>query len=117
MTRNALQIKTNGETKVLDLDAPEGSLKVLQNGVGGYIECVTLPEFGCEMYVNEEGLYECPEQNLFATALFMQQYNHVNVIMGDVVFVGPVDREGNSTGLTDSLTDAIRATAVRFYQD
>lgn len=106
--RKVLQITTDSETNVLDLDAPEGSLAVLQGAVGGNIECVDFRAF--DMYVNEDGKFDGSEFNRFATRLFREAFGPVDLVMGNVVIVGPVNRNGDSTGLSDDAIALLIAT-------
>lgn len=93
--RHALRIDTEGHSTLLDLDAPEGSLKVLQTAVDGLIEPVRVAN-GFEMYVNEEGLFRADfGLNGWALAAFGV------TIKGAVVLTGTVDDEGETLGLTD----------------
>jgi hypothetical protein len=92
--RHALRIDTEGQPTLLDLDAPEGSLKVLQTAVDGLIEPVRVST-GFEMYVNEEGLFRDDfGLNGWALAAFGV------TIKGAVVLTGLVDDEGDTLGLT-----------------
>lgn len=93
--RNALKITTTAEYAVLDLDAPAGSLKVLQDAVDGLIEPVALTP-ALEMYVNEEGLFRDDLAGNAWVALMTGR-----LIKGDVVITGAVDDEGETIGLTD----------------
>jgi hypothetical protein len=123
--RNVLQITTEGKTNILDLDGPLGSLGTLQNAVRspeqiekdqqGWIECVSLP--GCDMYVNEEFLYNGCKPNPYATSLVYQAYGeHGPAILGDVVIVGPVDDEGDSTALNPLAIELLQE-GVRLLQN
>ena len=100
--RKALKVNVHQEVTVLDLDAPEGSLQVLQSGVGGWIEQVTItPEL--TMFVNEEGKMEFPAiVNAYANAMFAKRFGAgIDTIVGDVVLTGGMDDEGETVGLTD----------------
>lgn len=109
--RQALQIKTDGTTNILDLDGPKGSYQTLNEGVGGWIECVSFPRF--DMYINEEGKYNGCEYNHAATTLFVGHFGVQDRIMGDVVFVGPVDEEGESTALPEGEQKFLTTLARR----
>ncbi len=110
--RKAIQVNTDLTTIDLDLDAPEGSLQTLQTAVGGYIEGVRLSD-SMELWLNEEGLYMCPDLNPFATLLYRQTFKMDNPIMGNVVFTGGSDYDGNLEGLTEQQATLIR-DAVAF---
>lgn len=91
--RHALRIDTEGKPSLLDLDAPEGSLKVLQTAVDGLIEPVRVsPTF--DLYANEEGLFRDDfSLNLWANTMFGV------TLLGPVVVTGTVDDKGETRGL------------------
>ena len=106
----ALKLNVHGETEVVDLDAPEGSLKVLQSAVDGWIEAVDLSD-EMTMWVNEEGKLIGLIRNDMATKMFREVFGNVDVIMGDVVFTGGADDEGETVGLTDAqIASLLQAT-------
>lgn len=81
----AILIPTDGRPKRVTL--PElDSLRVLQQSVGGYIDCVRADDF--VGYVNDEGLLVGLEENITASILF-QRY-----LVGNVVVVGAYSSEG-----------------------
>jgi hypothetical protein len=91
--RHALRIDTEGTPSLLDLDAPEGSLKVLQTAVDGLIEPVQVsPLF--DLYANEEGLFRDDfSLNVWAKDMFGV------TLLGPVVITGLTDEEGETLGL------------------
>lgn len=103
--RIAIKVTDINELVELDLDAPEGSYKVLSDAVEGMIEPVDL-EGDITMWVNEEFLFifPTPRPNSFATALFARGYD----IQGNVIFTGGVDEEGETLGLSDQQAIALR---------
>lgn len=109
--RQALKLNVHGETQVVDLEAPEGALKVLQSAVDGWVQPVDLSE-EMTMWVNEEGKLIGLILNTKANAIFRETFGAVDVIMGDVIFTGGVDDEGETMGLTDaqihSLLQAVK---------
>jgi Domain of unknown function (DUF3846) len=109
MTRNILIIRTDGTTEVGDLDAPEGSLKVLQNAVGGYVEAVDLrdPEEPATMWVNEDGIALGLPMNVYGTLIYQLMYHTPNGILGDIAISGLPDDEGDTTGISDKLRTAL----------
>lgn len=110
--RLAIKMDEQGVLSDADLDAPEGSLAVLQAGVEGYIERVTVrvPYGPVDMWVNEEGLYLLAERhNPFASTLMHQTYGQ-GYINGPVVFTSAeADSEGDTLGLTAEESAEIRA--------
>ena len=101
--RNVLKIDIDNTFTLLDLDAPEGSLKVLQTAVGGHIERVQLANGKIDMWINEEGLYVyTPDQvNPFASRLQALAYGQGH-IRGPVVLTGGVDAEGETRALSSA---------------
>lgn len=80
----------------------ETGLKGLQDLVGGYIEAVGT-EDGTSIFINEEGKLEGLEFNPLATALWWHLAPHmigVDTLVGTAVVLGPVDSEGDETGVT-----------------
>lgn len=110
MSRAAIVVKTDLTAEVIDLG--EASLGVLQKAVDGLIQPVDLAD-NLTMWVNEEGLLRSDlNPNLLASALYAEVYGANTPIMGDVVFTGGSDDEGNTLGLTqpevDELTEMTR---------
>ena len=119
MTRLALRLDITGTITELDLDAPQGSYAVLKEAVGNIIQAVDFAEF-CT-YVDEEGLYSGAVFNPYASALLAAVYGLGAVpINGPMVFVGPVDDEGDSEGLAPEAAARIRKAVgmmPRHYPD
>jgi Domain of unknown function (DUF3846) len=72
----------------------------LKTAVGGWIECVSFPS-GLTMWVNEEGKLEGLKKNAKATALWQDNFGETDVVVGNVVFTGGADKDGNTIGLTE----------------
>jgi len=106
--RAALKMDTDGTLTELDLDVMEGSLKVLQTAVGGYIEAIDLtPKL--TMYGNEEAKLIGMEPNRAATAWFRKVYRGTpDYIAGPVVFTGGINDQGETMGLSEDSIKAIR---------
>ncbi len=95
------------------------SLQLLQDLVGGYIEFVSLPDFGLEMVVNEEGKISGLPMNLVGTLYWNRQYREtLDWIMGDVVFLSS-DREANGDPkpLTDEQLSTILNRVDSWFED
>jgi Domain of unknown function (DUF3846) len=106
--RTVLQLTTTSRLQEFDLDAPEGSLKVIQDAVGGWIEPVFF-ESTLEMYVNEEGKLNGLDVNPIATRLWESMYGTgTDIIVGDVLFAGGVDDEGETRGLNPDKIAFVR---------
>lgn len=103
MSRAAIVVKADLTAEVIDLGA--ASLGVLQKAVDGLIQPVDLSET-ITMWVNEEGLLRSDlTPNPLATAFYAEVYGANTPIMGDVVFTGGCDEEGNTLGLTQEDVD------------
>jgi Domain of unknown function (DUF3846) len=111
----AVVIKTDGTKSVTDFNRST-EYNVIKQAVGGWLESIHLDN-DLTLYINEEGKLLGLPQNPIATAFFASYYGlHQDVIVGDVIFVGGVDEEGYSNGLTDKqvlelldFTDTITA--------
>jgi hypothetical protein len=102
MAKLALKIDTEG--KVTTLDISENELAQLQEAVDGYIEPVTFGGF--TMWVNEEGLLR---NDLVPNPVAYGFYPRA--IMGNIVFTGNSDDEGDTLPLDEKWAKAIRKIA------
>jgi hypothetical protein len=99
--KKAIIIPVEGETKVVDLEAPEGSLKVLQNAVGGWVQALDLTE-RLTMWCDEEGKVTGKPVNILATRMFWNAFGvNDDIIVGDIILTGGTDEEGATLGLTE----------------
>ena len=93
----ALRINTDFTTEILDLEVD--SLEQLQDAVGGLIEAADLYD-DLTLWCNEEGkLINGMQPNVIATHLWEKSFTMSDVIMGDVVFTGGTDDEGNNLAI------------------
>lgn len=76
------------------------SLEVMQEAVGGLIDLVRLSD-DLDLWVNDEGLLMQLPLNYFAMKVYTHTFHTKGLIVGDVIFTGGSDDEGNSLGLTD----------------
>ena len=114
MPKTAVIVTTKAEVSVIDI--ADGSLKKLQSAVDGLIQPINL-DADVTMWVNEEGLLRNDlEMNDIATSLYAQMYEITNPIIGDVVFTGGTDEEGETLGLADDYVDAIYALVDNYKQ-
>lgn len=105
--RKAVVIGFDESIGVLDLDAPEGSLKVLQDAVDGWVQVVDLaPKLS--IWVNEEGKMNGLPYNGIATAIYQDRFGAVDIIVGNAVLTGGTDDEGETIGLTDEQVARIQ---------
>lgn len=98
----ALKITPDAKIEKLDITDNKTSLGVLQEAVDGYIEAVDLAH-NLTMWVNEEGLLRNDlEVNPVAFGFYP------NPIMGNIVFTGGTDSNGNTLGLDEEAEKLIR---------
>lgn len=95
--------------------------RTLSDAVEGYIECVAL-SFGStsiDMWVNEEGLLIGLRLNKFATQCHAMAVGVENAcIVGNVIFTGGSDEEGETNPLTtEELKFLIELMASKFVED
>jgi hypothetical protein len=110
----AVSVTVDGQVLVLDLNKAESELGALQRAVGGWIQAVDLKN-GMSMYLNEEGKVYGLEPNPVATKYFEDTYGvGSDVVVGDVVFTGLPDANGDTTSITSTqLQDIIDRAGAR----
>lgn len=97
MTATALRLDTDGCLTELDL-ASDRTLPVLQDAVGGLVDCVGL-RVGLDMWIHDEGMFTHP-WNPYATNIARQVLGHMTQkFYGAVVFTGVDPDTGDTTGL------------------
>lgn len=100
----AALLRSDGTTEIITLS----SLESFQDAVGGFIEAIALRD--ATMYVNEEGkLNGLPvnsNANVIARA-FGSRISYDDLIVGDVIIVGPTDDYGCDTDCPQSLIKTI----------
>ena len=107
--KTALRVNTDFTTEILDLEAE--SYEQLSGAVGGLIQAVDLKE-DLTLWCNEEGkLINGMEQNLIATHLWEKSFGRTDVIMGDVVFTGGADSEGDNVALSEAWVTQLQEFA------
>ena len=82
MQKKLILIRTSGQVEQITV-SDELELEVLQNLVGGYIECVPTIFGGVEMLINEEGKLHDLKYNEVATDI--SRVSEYDMIVGDVV--------------------------------
>ena len=92
-------INTDGTGGVVEFERGE-SYSILSGAVGGYIECVSLSR-DLDMWVNEEGKLAGLPINDVGTRMWMTAFGPTDVIVGDIIFTGGVDDEGETLGLSE----------------
>jgi len=104
----AVKITTWGDKEVVEFNNST-SYNVLREAVGGWIEQVWFDEYNFTLWVNEEGKLEGLPQNPIATALWVDEYDKTDVVVGNVIITGGADDDGNTLGLTDEQVEFLLA--------
>ena len=89
------------------------NLETLQEAVGGLIQAVDLRPT-LTMWCNEEGKLTGLPINPVATAMWTRYFGETDVIVGDVVFTGGCDEEGETTALLPDDLKNIEELCVRY---
>ncbi len=122
MTSNAVQallLRTNGTFEKLPLAGTQ-KFKTLQKALGG--SCETLPSKSTVVtaYVNEEGVLKNLTTNLFSGRLLNMEF-YVNWdyggVRGNVVLLGPPDKDGEATSVPASVVKQVTAYSERLQED
>jgi len=94
--KTALRVNTDFTTEVLDLSSNE--YNQLRDAVGGLIQPVDLkPDL--TVWLNEEGKLIGMPVNLIGTHMWERSFGQTDVLVGDVVFTGSSDDEGETLPL------------------
>lgn len=104
--RKAVVMGTDESVTVVDLDGPDGTLKVLQTAVDGWVQVVDLTST-MSIWVNEEGKLNGLPHNKIATDIFQRRFGAVDVMVGNAVLTGGTDSDGETLGLTDEQVAVI----------
>lgn len=97
----ALIVRTDGSREIVEFEVGN-SYETLKTAVNGWIECVHLPSFGVDMWVNEEGKLIRLPLNYHGSALWAKEYGATDLMVGDIILTGGADDEGETLGLTDT---------------
>lgn len=104
--KRAVLVPAVGEAHEVQIpERGEGELHELQRLVGGWIEYV--PTDALTVYCNEEGKIIPLPPNYRATNAFGSELQPGDILAGDVVVLGELDDEGDTTGLTDEQAEAV----------
>jgi len=104
--KRAILVPAVGEAHEVQIpERGEGELDALQLLVGGWIEYV--PTDALTVYCNEEGKIIPLPPNYRATNAFGSELQPGDILAGDVVVLGELDDEGDTTGLTDEQAEAV----------
>ena len=100
-------IRTNGQVNFFDR---KPSLNELKLAVGGHVEVVPVQTDQFTAYCNEEGKLNGLRMNYPATVFCGLRGD---VLVGDVVIIGPPDENGDDTPLPYLVVDTLRVAVVR----
>jgi len=100
----ALQITTDGFA--IHMDLSHNTLAQLQAAVGGYVQAVDLtPEL--TMWCNEEGKLQGLPFNAAATLAWAMSFGKTDIIVGNAVFTGGTDHNGDIKSLSPELIERL----------
>lgn len=90
-------------------DVPEITYEIMSKQVGGYIEPVNLFGGDVVMWVNEDGIGLGLPFNNNATAMYsLSSPNWYSEILGNVLFTGIADEDGELTGVSDKFLEVFQ---------
>ena len=89
-------------------------LETLQDAVGGLIQAVDLTT-SLTMWCNEEGKLIGLPVNPVATAMWTRYFGETDVIVGNVVFTGGCDEDGNTTSILQDDADKIEKLCSTYF--
>lgn len=102
--KTALRVNVDCTVEVLDLEAE--SYEQLSGAVGGLIQPVDLrPDL--TMWCNEEGKLMSLPVNVIGTHMWERAFGMTDVIVGNCVFTGGTDEEGDSLPLSKAWVEQI----------
>jgi hypothetical protein len=106
-----LKITTDGN--VVELDSL--TLAVLQESVGGYVQVIDIRD-DVVMWCNEEGKLEGLPHNPVGQTLWNGTYGAgTDYIVGNVVFTGGSDEDGETLPLSEERASEIRAVVLEHF--
>ena len=95
----AVIIKTDSTKELVEF-TNETSYKTLSSAVGGYIQSIDFDDT-ITLWCNENGKLDDLPQNPVATAFWVEKFGLTDYVVGDVIFTGGTDDEGQTLGLSD----------------
>ena len=108
--KTALRVNTDFTTQVLDLSSDE--YNKLRDAVGGLIQPVDLkPDL--TLWCNEEGKLVSLPLNIIASHMWERSFGPTDVILGDCVFTGGTDEEGETIELSHAWVVQLQEFAER----
>lgn len=110
MTAKAIKVTPQGD--IIEMESI--TLDDLQEGVGGWVQAIDLRE-DVTMWLNEEGKLEGLPHNPVAQALWTQTFGQTDYIVGNAIFTGGTDEEGETLPLSRVRADEIRAVSLEMF--
>lgn len=112
--KQALRINTDFTTEVLDLSNNE--YQQLRDAVGGLIQAVDLkPDL--TLWCNEEGKLISLPLNIIGTHLWERSFGQTDIILGDCVFTGGTDEDGETIELSHAWTVQLQEFAAKLRKE
>jgi len=108
--KTALRVNVDCTTEVLDLDG--GEYEQLSGAVGGLIQPVDLRP-GLTIWVNEEGKLINLPVNVIGSHLWEKSFGMTDVIVGNCVFTGNANEDGETEPLTNVWVEQISGLAAK----
>jgi len=112
----AVIIRANNSRELVEF-TKETSYGMIKAAVDGIFDCVSLPNYGVDMWCNDEGQIIGLDPNEFASDLYLKHYPwllkglspsiYQYAIRGDVIITGMGDEEGYTMGLTDQQAEML----------
>lgn len=95
-----LMLTCNTDNDIDVIEVEEGRTgNAIRDAVDGLYDCIHIPSLGVDMWINDEGKLEGLPINAMGTALWVSQYGMTDMVVGNIVVTGGVDKEGNTLGI------------------
>ena len=107
--KKALRVNTDFTTEVLIIE-PDGYTP-LRDAVGGLIQAVDLSP-NMTMWCNEEGKLMGLTPSIIGTYMWEKTFGMTDVIVGNVVFTGGTDEDGETLGLEPKQLYKLKSLAA-----
>ena len=107
--KKALRVNTDFTTEVLIIE-PDGYTP-LRHAVGGLIQAVDLSP-NMTMWCNEEGKLMGLTPSIIGTYMWEKTFGMTDIIVGNVVFTGGTDEDGETLGLEPKQLYKLKSLAA-----
>ena len=109
MSEKAFVYRTDGTHELIEFERGN-SLSIIQSAVNGYIQCVRLTNT-LEMWVNENFIAEQLPLNILGSIFYKENFGKDMPILGNILFTGGADDEGETLGLPSKEIEYLFACA------